>query len=217
VNQQRETQVSLRNLPSFGDLVIALQFQAVRALQPNERLQGEAYVLVFVYRLLQQSERYRFVGQFVWIDPIRRKMARKQLADFRNPGNHTVLVPRFAERVFHPSADGVPFVLRDLSRDAAVSNDLDVPVDELKIDEYPGVFFRVPHAQEREHIERALPWCDASQDRQELEGVLHRKPDLAAMPLLRSAHRSFDSIERTLRKRAPHDPRMREHVTQSSA
>jgi hypothetical protein len=148
---------------------------------------------------------------------MRRKMAREQLTDFRNPGNHAFIVPRFAERIFHPSADAIPLVLRDLMRDAAVGNDLDVSIDELKINQDAGVFFRVPDAQEREHIQGALPWRDASEHRQEVEGVLYGKSDLAAMPLLRRTHRSFNSIERPLRKRAPHDPRMREDVTQSSA
>src|SRR5690242_5997770 len=90
-----------------------------------------------------------------------------------------------AKLLFHSPADRIPGFLVDFGADAAVSDDLDAPVDELNVDQNPAVLLGIPDAELREHLPRALPGPEALPQRQPVQTGLHREPQFSIVRLLR--------------------------------
>ena len=121
------------------------------------------------------SEDDGLVGKLVRNSARARKMPREQRRNLRDAGSHALRVPAVAERRFHPRADRLPRGIVDDAIDAAIGDDLDVAVRQQQVDEHAGVLFGVPHAQQPEHLERALAWRQFAQHAQRRQRRLRRR------------------------------------------
>ena len=81
-------------------------------------------------------------------------MAGQQVADGVDSGNRACLKSSGAEMLLHEAANRFPFGGADAAPEASVSNDFDIAVRQLDVDQDPVVVLGIPHTQVRVHLER---------------------------------------------------------------
>ena len=77
-------------------------------------------------------------------------------ADGADAVQHALLELALAERRLHLAADFLPALAAHARMHAAVGDDLHVMIRQQQINQHAVVVFRIPHAQMREHLERAM-------------------------------------------------------------
>ena len=101
--------------------------------------------------------------------------------------------------------------------DAAVGDDLHIAVGQQEIDQHAVVVLGVPHAQRREHLDRAFPRRHTAQQLRQIERVLDREADLSGVRGFALADGLLDRVQQACRERPPHAPGSREQMSQYPA
>ena len=128
----------------------------------------------------------------------------EQRVDLGDPGLDPLGEAPVAECRLHLPAHGLPGRVADASVDAAVGDDLDIPVGEQQIDEDAAVLRGIPDPQQPEYLQRPLAGRDALQDARERQRGLDGEPELPAVALLAFRNRGFDPREHGFGEPAPH-------------
>src|SRR5262249_6702035 len=116
----------------------------------------------------------------------------------------------------HLVADPPPLRGLHLRMDAAVDDDLRGSVGEQQVNQDAVVLLGVPHAQQREYLERAAARRLAGEQRTALKRRFDREADLAAMSGFGFLDGLLDVCERGGRKGALHRAREADKVSQDA-
>src|SRR5205814_10337534 len=137
-----------------------------------------------------------------------RKM-RGQLLRYRlNPLDHAACEISRPEIGFHLLADLLPTGSADFDVDAAIGDDLDVPVRQQQINQHSIVVRGVPYPQMRENVERALPRRLIAEQRLAIQRAFHDEADLAGMGGLSRLDCPLDCSQHLRRENPPYPPTM---------
>src|SRR5882757_7528005 len=98
--------------------------------------------------------------------------------------------------LLHEAAHGFPFRRADASLKAAIRDDFDIAIRQLHVDQDSVVVLGIPHAEVREHIERAGAGGHAVQNVQRRQAGFDGKANLARVGAFHAYDGLFDGIER---------------------
>jgi hypothetical protein len=108
-----------------------------------------------------------------------------------------------AKGLAHAGDERIPLRLRNVPRQATVSDDLDRVFGQQQVDQYAVVVFGIPDAELAEHRDRALPRAWRAPQVGQRQAGFDAQADLAAVLLLAGSDAGFQARKPRRRVRAP--------------
>src|SRR5258708_2044795 len=98
--------------------------------------------------------------------------------------------------LFHEAAHSLPFRGADAALEAPIRDDFHITIRQLHVDQDPVVVLGVPHAEVREHLQRAGTGGHAVQNVQRRQRGFDREANLAGVRTLDACDGLLDGVER---------------------